>query len=376
MHNKKVEKMIKDNAIVITNPMIAGNRSSEVTLSKFLRVMNSAFDKIKVIGGNVVVEEDLKNIEVRSFKIKRTNNKLKKIVELIILQIKMFFEVIMSTHKDEDVFFWIGDKMVLPFLGCKIRCARIHYFIYGNVFKEGNKSFLSTFSGRLICYMANRADFVCLESSSVIDEWENKIKNKEEIIHLYTDDIQLNEFKERKNIIGMICRLTEGKRVIESILAFIEFHMENPEWQCEIIGSGKQEKMCHEIIKDYNAEEFIHLLGWVEHDKLKDITSKWKILLFPTDTEGMPNGLLEMMGQGIPAIASPVGGIKDLLADGENGWVLAKNDSKSIYMALKQATTDAGYERISLNALKKIEQNYSLRAAKKHVEELFRNEKI
>ena len=61
-----------------------------------------------------------------------------------------------------------------------------------------------------------------------------------------------------------------------------------------------------------NAEDYIDMLGWVEHEKILQTTRKWQYLLFPSDTEGMPNSVLEMMGQGIPVIAAPVGGINDI----------------------------------------------------------------
>ena len=49
-------------AYIVTNPMIAANRSSEVTLSKFLRVIQPCYEKLVVIGGNLTVESDLKGV--------------------------------------------------------------------------------------------------------------------------------------------------------------------------------------------------------------------------------------------------------------------------------------------------------------------------
>ena len=47
--------MNKKEIIVVTNPMIAANRSAEVTLSKFLRVIKPSVESIQVIGGNLSV---------------------------------------------------------------------------------------------------------------------------------------------------------------------------------------------------------------------------------------------------------------------------------------------------------------------------------
>ena len=71
------------NAFVITNPMIAANRSAEVTLSKFLRVIRLSFDKVTVIGGNLRVEPDLEDVELVSLDIVRSGNKAKRALDIL-----------------------------------------------------------------------------------------------------------------------------------------------------------------------------------------------------------------------------------------------------------------------------------------------------
>ena len=66
--------MNKKEIIVVTNPMIAANRSAEVTLSKFLRVIKPSVESIQVIGGNLSVENDLNDIQLISFPITRHPN--------------------------------------------------------------------------------------------------------------------------------------------------------------------------------------------------------------------------------------------------------------------------------------------------------------
>ncbi len=65
---------------------------------------------------------------------------------------------------------------------------------------------------------------------------------KEKIIHLYTDIVVEPEYKDRTKILGMVCRLTPGKHIVESIEAMVRIHKNHADWILEIIGSGKQEK--------------------------------------------------------------------------------------------------------------------------------------
>lgn len=355
-------------AYIITNPMIAANRSAEVTLSKFLRVIKPSYEKLTVIGGNLSVEPDLKDVELVSFGIQRAENKIKRALDIIAVQFKMRKEVRRVINRNDPVFFWIGDKMILPYKAAMKKGAELNYFIMGNVAKEGNISRFTEISSKLIKYMAEHATYICMESRSVIDEWPGLKKNKTRVIHLYTDQIQMNPIDERRKAIGMVCRLTAGKHVLECIESMAQLHEKYPEWDLEIIGSGRQQEECENLITKLRAGSYVKLHGWVEHDEIVKKSKNWKFLLFPTDTEGMPNGLLEMMGRGIPALATPVGGIKDILCDGENGFILSENTVDAIKTGIQRLfkLNENEYIKCSEGAFTIIANEYSLDGAVKN----------
>lgn len=361
--------MAKRTAIIITNPMIAANESAKVTLSKFLRVISPFYGKLQVIGGNLHIESDLENVELISSPIRRAPNKVKRIIEVLVLQIKMSVQVAKNVKKKQTVFFWIGDKMFLPFLTAKVKMAEINYFIYGNPEKEGEPGIFAKLSTKLIRLMAQNSDYVCMESPSVKNEWEGLKIKKEKIIHLYTKVLTMNSLDQRKNIVGMVCRLTAGKHVLESIQAFSEFHKLNKDWQLEIIGSGVQVEECKKIIQDLGIESAVLMYGWIEHDKISEITKRWKYLLFPSDTEGMPNSVIEMMIQGIPVIASPVGGICDIVVENVTGWLIPSCSAQQIRNALENAVEADHYNEMAKNAREVILDKFVLKAAQKQVEE-------
>ena len=355
----------KKKAYIITNPMIAANRSAEVTLSKFLRVIKPSFEKVTVIGGNLSVEQDLDDVKLVSFDIIRAGNKVKRALDIIGVQFKMRSAVRRLVKKDDPVFFWIGDKMILPYQATKRKGAEVNYFIMGNVAKEDAVRKFTQISSKLIRYMAGHANYVCMESKSVIDEWPGLVANKTRVLHLYTNEIEMNSIERRENILGMVCRLTAGKHVLECIEAMAPVHVAHPDWKLEIIGSGKQQAECEKLISDLEAGSYISLLGWVEHDEIVEKSKKWTYLLFPTATEGMPNGLLEMMGRGIPALVSPVGGIKDIVEDGINSFTLKSTSAADIESGIRRMidTKGSAYDAIAKAAYKTIAKKYSLDGA-------------
>ena len=351
--------------IVVTNPMIAANRSAEVTLSKFLRVLKPSVKSVQVIGGNLGVEDDLNDIALISFPIVRHPNKLKRALSVIGVQFRMMRAVMRNGNKGQPVYFWIADKMLLPYFAAKAKGMEVNYFIYGNVEKEGKKGRFTAWSGKLIRYMASRADYVCMESPSVKNEWNGLAAKREKVLHLYTNVTEAPEFEHRERVLGMLCRLAPGKHIAESIEAMHTVHKRFPDWKLEIIGSGKQQTECEELIRMLDAGSYVELRGWVEHSNLQNRTGKWKYLLFPTDTEGMPNGFIEMMGCGIPAIASPVGGIADVMQDGENGMILSDRTADAIAAGMERAILlpEEAYRKMAEKAYETIGKRFTLKAA-------------
>ena len=356
--------MEKKVCYVITNPMIAANRSAEVTLSKFLRVISAAYDEIHVVGGNLTIESDI-DATLHTWNILRSKNKVKRLLDISLLQAKMALYLLKTVSQNTAVYFWIGDKMLLPYLAAKSKGADVRYFLYGNVLNEGRSSITVKISGKIIAWMANHADSVCVESPGVLKEWDGLIHNKKHrFIHLYTDMPVSCVHTERESVIGMLCRLTEGKHVLESIEAFSEFHKTHPDYLLEIVGSGKQEQLCRDLVERLYAESYVHLLGWIDHEHIPKTIKHWKYLLFPTDTEGMPNSVLEAMGCGIPVLASSVGGLCDLIQPGENGWFLQNTTKDGILLGLNLAVSvDNEYSKLSEAAFETVYDGFSLAAA-------------
>ena len=349
--------------MIITNPMIAANESAKVTLSKFLRVLEVCGGTIGVIGGNLRVDEDIEKVQLLSVPIKRSPNRTKRILNLFQLQFQTAALAFRHINKNMPVYFWIGDKMLLPYFAAKLKSAEIHYYIYGNPEKEGKAGKLSRISADLIRFMANHADYICMESPSVKQEWSGLKAKNEQIIHLYTDLAPMTVIEKRGKTIGMLCRLTAGKHVLESIQAFSVFHERHPEWKLEIIGSGVQEAECRNLIRELHLDNVVVLHGWVDHTHMRDLTEKWSYLLFPSDTEGVPNGVIEMMAQGIPAIASPVGGISDLIEPNKTGWFIDDCSVRGVLEALERAVVADSYGEVAVGARSVIAQKYVLEAA-------------
>jgi glycosyltransferase involved in cell wall biosynthesis len=67
-------------------------------------------------------------------------------------------------------------------------------------------------------------------------------------------------------------------------------------------------------------------------------------------SEGMPTTLLEAMDHGLPVIASDVGGVRDVLRDGDNGWLVPPRDVGALTAAIERLRDEALRERLAQGA--------------------------
>ena len=201
-------KMGKINRVfIVTNAMTPLNKSGEVTTSKFIRTIRDSYEHVTIVGGNVTLESDIADVRIESYAYQKKGSKLQKAFGMLSLQRQMAAYLRTHVQSGDHVMFWLGDKMILPFLAVTKVTDHVGYFIYGNLATEGNRSLFMTISAKLVVFMANRANRVFVESRNVKDGWNGQIKQDVFQLHLYTDMIGFNALENRGNKIGMLCRM-------------------------------------------------------------------------------------------------------------------------------------------------------------------------
>lgn len=337
------------------------NNSPAVSLGKFVQVMLGAGYAAEIIGARI--PENIPgvpdSVSVTSFRY--GGNDIAKMFSYILLQIKSFFYCLAKCRKNDAVYFWIADKMIGAFLGAKLKGAEVNFFLYGKVFADGDGGF----SEKLVRFMMNRATYVCAESPSVFDQWEVGDSYDRDSINLFVPQsgVVPIPFEERSRTVAMYCRLSIGKHIDDSIRAFCAVRKKFPEYRMKIIGGGPIEANVRALVRELQADEFITVTGWLEHgEALKNIADS-HVLLYPTDAEGVPGAILEAMSLGVPALASPVGGIPDLIENDVDGVILSSPDADTIARELESVLTSGTLEELSRAAICKIKEKFSLESA-------------
>jgi len=116
-------------------------------------------------------------------------------------------------------------------------------------------------------------------------------------------------------------------------------------WQIEFRGealhSGGPEEV-RKLIDEYALGDRVNIRPPVyAADKVACLAGT-DLFVLPSYHEGMPVSLIEAMAAGIPVVATHVGGIPDLIVDGENGLLVPPGQPGALAAALARLIEDAG----------------------------------
>jgi glycosyltransferase involved in cell wall biosynthesis len=96
-----------------------------------------------------------------------------------------------------------------------------------------------------------------------------------------------------------------------------------------IIGSGPEERSIRRRAKEEGVEDRVTLLGKKSYEETAIYYRAADLLLHPARYEGYGLTALESLAAGTPVVASDIGGIKDAVVDGVDGFLVAR-DAKAI----------------------------------------------
>jgi len=125
---------------------------------------------------------------------------------------------------------------------------------------------------------------------------------------------------------------------------------------CWLAGSGKEAAPLRALISQKGLDAYFDFKGYVPHGPdLFALYDAAHIYVSPSRTEGLPKTFYEAMARGLPIISTRVGGIPEIVADGENGLLVPPGDPQSLAAAIKRLTSDSGLrESLSWGSINKV----------------------
>ena len=175
-------------------------------------------------------------------------------------------------------------------------------------------------------------------------------------------------------VIGTVGRIQDVKNHAGLVDAFIELCAQYPQQRAKlrlaIVGDGPMLARLKQKVRDAGIDELVWLPG--ARSDIERILQTFSVFAMTSIAEGTPVVLLEAMSSSLPVVATRVGGIPEVVADGHTGTLVTSGDMHAFAQALGRyldqpqlmtAHGAAGRERI--------EQRYSMTAMLQSYTELY-----
>ena len=170
--------------------------------------------------------------------------------------------------------------------------------------------------------------------------------------------------------IGTVCALREEKRVDLLLDAFARLRGEGVEARLIVVGSGPMGEALEQQRRDLGITEVSHFEPTTR--AVADWMRQIDVFTLTSDTESFPNALLEAMACGCCVVGSRVGGVPELVRDGDTGVLVPPGDAVALANALRPLVADENRRRsLGDAASRSARSEFSVEAYVRRAEDLY-----
>src|SRR5690554_541376 len=247
----------------------------------------------------------------------------KRLPNILIRQFKFLYTITFNFKAKHILIFLSGggsyiDKF-FPILLAKLLRKRVIIFPRsGHLIRDFNKNKFNFFINRVFKY----TDRVVCQSSFWKDYFisKNVNHNKLLVIENWVDDLKIEESKtldypkfkgkdKEKFKIVFVSRIEKAKGV-DDIISLACKLKGKLNFAINVYGAGSYQKDFIDGIKSNQVEDVVHFKGWLEKDKMLETINNHHLAIFPSQTEGYPNSLLDYIFAKTPILAANIPMIK------------------------------------------------------------------
>lgn len=168
--------------------------------------------------------------------------------------------------------------------------------------------------------------------------------------------------------IGTAARLEPVKNLAGLLRAFSQLKSANCVLQ--IAGDGSERATLESRTRELGIADRVQFLGW--RADIDSLLQQWDCFVLPSVEEGFGISVLEAMAAGLPVIATSVGGMREIVTNGQDGLLVPANDDGALADAMRRLISDPTLRsRLGANARKRSE-HFSPERLAQTVDEVYR----
>jgi N-acetyl-alpha-D-glucosaminyl L-malate synthase BshA len=147
---------------------------------------------------------------------------------------------------------------------------------------------------------------------------------------------------DRLRVLTHVSNFRPLKRIEDVVRIFAAVRAEIPS-RLDLVGDGPERPRIEVLVASLGLREHVRFLG--ERGDLIGFLQQSDLFLLPSQTESFGLAALEAMACGVPVVASDVGGVSEVVADGETGFLAAVGDIGGMARHARRLLTDEELRR-------------------------------
>ena len=206
-------------------------------------------------------------------------------------------------------------------------------------------------------YAAKKAKHIFWVSNSAMEGYKFRkvVSKKSDVLYNIIDvnelyQRMLSDSEEYRYDVTYLGRLSYPKNPQRLMTVLSKVIAKKNDIRIAVVGTGELEAETLALAKDLGIEKNIDFLGF-RSNPTKILYSS-KVMIMTSRWEGTPMCALESMALKVPIISTPVDGLKDLVINGETGY-LSGDDDELADKIIEVVTNKELYEKLSANIYEK-----------------------
>ena len=151
-------------------------------------------------------------------------------------------------------------------------------------------------------------------------------------------------------VVGHVGRLASEKNLLflaNSVANFLKLH---PQAWFALVGCGPMKQEIIDICQQYGVADRLVITGFLKPDQLRDAYKAMDVFAFSSLTETQGMVLVEAMAAGVPVVALDAPGVREVVDDGNNGYLINGNETEFI-QALDRVASSSNTNQKQLSLL-------------------------
>lgn len=161
-------------------------------------------------------------------------------------------------------------------------------------------------------------------------------------------------------LILTVGRLIATKRICDLLQAFVQLNQRFPNRvRLAMAGDGPEQDSLIELSESLGISDRVSFLG--TRSDVVPLLKSADLFAFPSESEGLPNAVIEASLAGLPVVASSIGPVLEVVKDRESALIFETGSSEQLAEAVAELIADPNFaQRLALNAKKHAESRFKL----------------